>query len=111
MATPRRKYRLADTSHSDIDLRDYRKIIIETVEKTVPGKRPKVFRDYYSIDLISHSESVALGRALAKVEELSSLGKSITIFRLFEGKVYASEAAETPISKKALNKPKGGRMR
>jgi len=60
MATPRRKYRLADTSHSSVDLRDYRKIIIETVEKTVPGKRPKVFQEYYSIDLISHSESVAL---------------------------------------------------
>ncbi len=47
MATPRRKYRLADTNHADVDLRLYSKVIIETIENIVPGKNPKVFKEYY----------------------------------------------------------------
>ena len=88
MATPRRKCRLADTNHSDIDLRDYGKIITETIEQVVPGKTPRVFKEYFSTDVLSQSESVRLGRALAKIEALHSLGKTVTIFRLFDGKVY-----------------------
>ena len=38
MATPRRKYYLADTIHSDVDLRVYREVIIEAIENVVPGK-------------------------------------------------------------------------
>ena len=111
MATPRRKCRLADVTHADTDLRNYEKVIIETVNRVVPGKHPRVFKEYYSTDLMSQSETVALGRALAKIEELNALGKSITIFRLFEGKVYESESAEKPTTIKDLVKPKGGRMR
>ena len=109
MATPRRKCRLADTNHADIDLRDYSKIIKETIEQVIPGKNPRVFKEYFSTDVLSQSESVRLGRALAKIEELNALGKTVTIFRLFDGKVYSSEAANQPTKKQ--NKPKGGRMR
>ena len=48
MATPRRKCRLADTNHADIDLRDYGKIITETVNRVVPGKTPRVYKEYFS---------------------------------------------------------------
>ncbi|MBQ2742480.1 MAG: hypothetical protein IJF32_06715 [Oscillospiraceae bacterium] len=109
MATPRRKYRLADTNHADVDLRLYSKVIIETIENIVPGKNPKVFKEYYSTDETTQSESVKLGRALAKIPELKQYGKTVTTFRLFDGKVYSSEAANQPTKKK--NQPKGGRMR
>ena len=109
MATPRRKCRLSATDHADIDLRDYSRIIIETIEQVVPGKNPKVFKEYFSTDVLSQSESVRLGRALAKIEALHSLGKTVTIFRLFDGKVYSCEEANQPTKKK--NQPKGGRMR
>ena len=79
MATPRRKCRLADTNHADIDLRDYEKVITETVNRVVPGKNPRVFKEYFSTDVLSQSESVRLGRALAKIEELNALGKTVTI--------------------------------
>jgi len=109
MATPRRKCRLADTNHADIDLRNYSKVIIETIEQVIPGKNPKVFKEYFSTDLLSQSESVRLGRALAKIEDLYALGKTVTIFRLFDGKVYSSEEANQPTKKK--NQSKGGLMR
>ena len=104
MATPRRKCRLADTNHSDIDLRDYGKIIMETIEQVVPGKNPKVFKEYFSTDVLTQSEAVTLGRALAKIEALNGFGKSVTTFRLFDGKVYSSEAANQPTKKK--NQPR-----
>ena len=67
MAQPRRKCKLVNTAFKDsVDLRDYEQIIIETIESTVAGKHPKVYKDYYSIDESSQSEYVAIGRALAK---------------------------------------------
>ena len=47
MATPRRKCRLADIDFRDEDLRKYKKVIIDTINKTVPNKNPRVFADYY----------------------------------------------------------------
>ena len=47
--------------------------------------------------------------ALSKIEELKVYGKEVTIFRLFDGKVYESETAVEPINKKQLKK--GGRKR
>lgn len=109
MATPRRKCRLADSNHSDIDLRDYKKVIKETVNRVVPNKNPRVFKEYFSTDPLTQSEAVSLGRALAKVESLYPLGKTITIFRLFDGKLYDSELATKPSKFKSTRK--GGRMR
>lgn len=111
MATPRRKYRLADSNHSDVDLRDYKQVIKETVNRVVPNKNPRVYKEYFSTDPLSHSEAVTLGRALAKIEDLHPLGKTVTIFRLFDGQLYDSESATKPSNKKKKDKPKGGRMR
>lgn len=106
MANQRRKCRLADTRSRDVDLRKYEQIIINTVNMTVAGKNPKVYQDYFSTDPLSQSEAVQVGRALSKLPELKGYGKSITIFRLFDGKTYESEESKTPISKS-----KGGRVR
>ena len=106
MANQRRKCRLADVSYRNVDLRKYAPIIIATIEMTVAGKNPKAYEDYFSTDPLTQTEAVMLGRALSKLPQLKGYGKSITIFRLFDGKMYESEDAETPISKR-----KGGRMR
>ena len=106
MSTPRRKCKLASSDHKNTDLRDYEEFIIETVNATVPGKNPKVFSNYFSTDPLSQSESVALGRALSKIPALNSLGKTVTIFRLFDGKTYENEEAIIPVTKKIT----GGRM-
>ena len=106
---PRRKCKLSDADLRDIDLRQYRKVIVDTINKTVPGKNPRVFKDYYSTDVLTHSESVAVGRALAKIEELKQFGKTVTIFRLFDGKTYESESSNKIVKTNEI-KPKGGRM-
>ena len=109
MPNQRRKCRLADSDHRDVDLRDYEELIIRTVNDTVADKNPKVFKEYFSTDPLTQSEAVLLGRALAKLTELKCYGKSVTIFRLFDGKTYDSEESKIPITK---SQPiKGGRMR
>lgn len=107
MDTKRRKCRLANTENRDVDLKKYEQLIIDTINRTVPNKNPKVFIDYFSTDVLTQSEAVALGRALSKIEALNAVGKTVTIFRLFDGKTYDSEEAQKPSD----NKVKGGRMR
>ena len=109
MGNPRRKCTLTGKSNDDIDLRQFEDIIIRTVNATVANKNPKVFKDYFSTDLLTHCEAVSLGRALSKIEELKVYGKSVTIFRLFDGKTYDSEDSILPTKKS--NTTKGGRMR
>ena len=99
MPEPRRKCRLADTQHRNVDLRKYADLIIATIDKTVPGKNPRVYEDYFSTDALTQSEAVLIGRALAKLSELNEFGKTVTTFRLFDGKNYESEAATVPIKK------------
>ncbi len=77
MAKLIRKCRLADSSHRDVDLRFYEDIIIETINKTVPGKHPSVHKDCFLTDKLNQSEAVALGRALAKIDELIEAGFSL----------------------------------
>ena len=117
MTPKRRKCRLVNSEHSDVDLRRFEKIIIDVVESVVPGKNPKVFKDYFSTDLLSQGEAVSLGRELSKVEQLKGFGKEVTTFRLFDGKTYDSEDDTLPscykkktISKTMNKKFKGGRM-
>ena len=105
----RRKCKLANTSFKDIDLRNFEQIIVDTINSTVPDKNPKVFKDYFSTDSLTQSESVAIGRALSKIAELNVYGKSITTFRLFDGKNYANEQSTLPITKQSI--PEGGRKR
>lgn len=105
----RRKCKLANKDFADVDLKNFEQIIIDTINSTVPGKNPKVYKDYFSTDSLTQSESVAIGRALSKVAELSVYGKSITTFKLFDGKNYANEQSTLPITKQST--PKGGRKR
>ena len=108
MAQLRRKCKLVNTALKDmVDLRDYEQIIVQTIEATVAGKNPKVYREYFSTDKLTQSESVAIGRALSKIPELYALGKTVTTFRLFDGKTYQSEEATTPIQPKII---KGGHL-
>ena len=100
----RRKYRLTNKDYKDINLKNYEQIIIDTINKTVPNKNPKVFEDYFSTDVLNQSESVAIGRALSKIDELSVLGKPVTTFRLFDGKNYLSEQSKIPMNKKDIYK-------
>ena len=79
MNNQRRRYRLASSEFSDVDLHDYEDLIIDTINNTVPNKNPKVFKDHYSTDILSHSEAVAIGRALSKVPELQSFVISIAL--------------------------------
>ena len=114
-AQPRRKCKLVNSDVKDsTDLRSYEQLIIETINATVEGKNPKVFETYFSTDPLTQSEAVAIGRALAKLPELYHLGKTITTFRLFDGKTYESEESNIPINGKANSPPKkkikGGRM-
>ena len=106
----RRKCRLADSEHKDVDLRKYTKIIEDTVNKTVPGKNPKIFESYFSTDELTQSEAVAIGRALARIDGLKQYGKTVTTFRLFDGKTYESETATTPITKNKMIIKKGGHL-
>lgn len=109
MPTARRKCKLAVSDYKDVDLRQFEDIIIQTVNATVKGKHPRVSKHYFSTDLLTQSEAVSLGRALAKIEKLKVYGKTITTFRLFDGKTYESEEAVIPIKRNQAKK--GGRRR
>ena len=117
MANPRRKCKLVNSDYADVDLRQYEQLIIDTINRVVPGKNPKVFKDYFSTDPIDQGEAVTLGRELSKLDELKGFGKEVTTFRLFDGRTYDSEEATVPsrASKKKTNIPlrkiKGGRLR
>ena len=107
MSKPRRECRFANTEHSNVDLRQYKKLIIDTINSTVPGKNPEVYSDHFSTDVLSQSEAVLIGRALAKIPVLKKYGKQVTIFRLFDGrtKVYDDNNVKTKYN------PKGGRAK
>lgn len=99
MAPKRRKCTLANKSKT-CNLKHYEKEIISVVNQTIPGKNPKVYATCFSTDELTQREAVLLGRALAKIDGLKELGKKVTIFRLFDGKLYESEEATKPIQKK-----------
>ena len=105
MQSDRRSCRLADRTHKNVDLTQYAELIIETINKAVPGKNPEVFIDHFSTDLLTHSEAVKLGQALVKVPELKQYGRVVTQYRLFEGKIESVEASDSIDS----TRPKGGR--
>ena len=105
----RRKYRLTDKNYrNSVDLRLHSQTIIDTINATVPGKNPVVYEDHFSTDPLTQREAISIGMALAKIPALSQYGKTITTFRLFDGKTYANEYATEPITKKS---PKGGRLK
>ena len=100
----RRKYKFADNQYHYVDMKQYSKIIIDTINKTVPNKHPKVFKDHFSTDPLTQSETVRVGRALSKLEELNSYGKIVITFRLFDGKLYESEESDKQIKNRSNTK-------
>lgn len=106
MSQPRRKCKLAESAHRDVDLTQFSQLIITTINSTVTGKNPKVYPSYFSTDALTQSEAVAVGRALSRIPELKAYGKTITIFRLFDGKTYDCEESVIP-----LKSTKGGRRK
>ena len=108
--TLRRKYKLADKTHRDsVDLTVYTQLIIDTINATVSGKNPTVLKDHFATDLLTQREAVLIGRALSKLPQLNQYGKSITTFRLFDGKTCECGPIPAPVSK-TKTKPKGGRV-
>ena len=96
-----RKYRLSDSTNAkDVDLRQYEDEIEDIINEAVPSKHPKVYKDHFTTDQLTHSEAVRIGRALSKSDNLAAFGKTVTTFRLFSGTTVEVE-----------DKPKGGRMR
>lgn len=96
-----RKYRLSDSTNAkDVDLRQYKDEIEDIIDEAVPGKHPKVYKDHFTTDQLTHSEAVRIGRALSKSDNLAAFGKTVTTFRLFSGTTVEVE-----------DRPKGGRMR
>lgn len=83
-----RRYRLANMDCRDTDLTAFADEIIRTIEQTVPGKDPHVYRNSFTVDgSVTQSEAVAIGHALAKLPCLNSLGKFSTVYRLFSGRM------------------------
>lgn len=80
--------KLADKSlRKTVDLRDYEDLIIETVNEVAPNKNPIVKKDHFSTDVLTHSEAVRIGFALAEKPEIAKLGILVSIFRLFNGRI------------------------
>lgn len=57
--TPYKKYTLADSTQG-VDLRKFEKEIVAAIEAVAPGKHPKVYQDYFTIDILTQSEAVRI---------------------------------------------------
>ena len=117
MATKRRNCRLTDRDNRNTtDLTQYSDIIIETINRVVPGKNPTVEQDYFATDPLTHSEAVRLGRELIRNDKLRELARIVTQYRLFEGREVDNTAnsAVMPLKNRTIaqrqQKRKGGRM-
>ena len=84
--------KLADKSlRETVDLRDYEDLIIDTINEIAPNKNPVVEKEYFSTDVLTHSEAVKIGFALAEKPEIAKLGILVSIFRLFNGRIVEDE--------------------
>lgn len=99
----KRECRLANSDNKETDLREYEDEIARIIEEVVPGKHPVVYRDHFTTDELNQGEAVKVGRALSRSEQLSKLGKTVTTFRLFNGRNIEVEDDSGEI--------KGGRVR
>lgn len=103
----RRICRLADKGNrKEIDLKDYEEIIIDTINEVVPNKNPIVTEGYFATDPLTQGEAVRLGLALSAIPDLAVLGKTITTFRLFDGRIVEDSPK---VASKAMTKDKQNR--
>ena len=78
-----RKFELAsEDTRAYVDLRDYERIIRETVERVIPGATVVIRRNCFIIDALTQGQSRSLGRELSKTD-LVKYQK--TVCRLFAG--------------------------
>lgn len=70
-----------------VDLRDYEDLIVSTINEIVPSKNPVVGKDYFSTDVLTHSEAIKIGLALAEKPAIAKLGILVSVFRLFNGRI------------------------
>ena len=85
---PRRICKLTDkTQRKNVDLRDYSQTIIDIINKIAPNKNPVVEEHSFSTDVLTQSESVRIGFALAEIPEIAKLGTKVQTFRLFDGRI------------------------
>ena len=85
---PKRICKLTDkTQRKNVDLRDYSQTIIDIINKIAPNKNPVVEEHSFSTDVLTQSESVRIGFALAQNPEIAKLGIWVQTFRLFDGRI------------------------
>ena len=96
MAMTRRVCKLADKNNREsVDLRDYEDIILDVINEIAPNKNPKVEEHSFSSDPLTQSQAVRLGLALSAIPDLAVLGKTITTFRLFDGRIVEDNKSVT----------------
>ena len=96
MAMTRRICKLADKNNREsVDLRDYEDIILDVINEIAPNKNPKVEEHSFSSDPLTQSQAVRLGLALSAIPDLAVLGKTITTFRLFDGRIVEDNKSVT----------------
>ena len=92
----RRICKLADKNNREsVDLRDYEDIILDVINEIAPNKNPKVEEHSFSSDPLTQSQAVRLGLALSAIPDLAVLGKTITTFRLFDGRIVEDNKKTT----------------
>ena len=92
----RRVCKLADKNNrKSVDLRDYEDIILDVINEIAPNKNPKVEEHSFSSDPLTQSQAVRLGLALSAIPDLAVLGKTITTFRLFDGRIVEDNKSVT----------------
>ena len=85
---PKRICKLTDkTQRKNVDLRDYSQTIIDIINKIAPNKNPVVEEHSFSTDVLTQSQSVRIGFALAEIPEIARLGTWVQTFRLFDGRI------------------------
>ncbi|MDO4755891.1 MAG: hypothetical protein Q4A54_06075 [Parabacteroides sp.] len=85
---PKRICKLTDkTRRNNVDLRNYSQTIIDIINKIAPNKNPVVEEHSFSTDVLTQSESVRIGFALAEIPEIAKLGTWVQTFRLFDGRI------------------------
>lgn len=83
-----RKYSLADISkRSQVDLRNYKDVIMRAVEEFSPGNTVVVTKNYYTVQSpLSHSEAVRIGRRICE-SDLGHYCISIKLSKLFNSTI------------------------
>ena len=106
----RRKCQLSNAEKRETNLLQYKDEIIETINRVVPGKHPEVFRDSFQTDPLDRGEAIRVGRALSKIPGLSTCGKEVTIYRMFDGEMVDDVLVSAADEAQQEERTMGGHM-